>query len=299
MPEGDTIHKLAAALRPLLEDAPLAAVATRSQRGAPLVEHGPMRARRVTARGKHLLLDLDAADDRGWQLRTHLGMYGTWHQYPLAGAWHKPRGQAGAVLTLQDRVLVCFHPRELQWRPRRECSPDVPRLDARVGPDLLDPELDLAALVSRVRSRCRPGRPILDVLLDQALAAGVGNVYKSEVLFLHGCHPLTPLERLDDARLRALYADAARLLRRNLRAGPRITRARAAQGAYLYVYRRGGTPCRECGTPIEYARLGEHRRSTWWCPACQPAEPATGRTRPNGQGRATPPRSASFDHGGP
>ena len=273
MPEGDTIHKLAAALRPVLEGAVLSRVATRARRGGALREHGAMTAGAVQARGKHLLLDLEAADGRLWQLRTHLGMYGTWHQYAPGAVWHKPAAEAWGVLSLPERVLVCFHPRELQWRPCTAGTPDVPRLDVRVGPDLLDAAIDLEAALARVRARADPARPILDVLLDQFLAAGIGNIYKSEVLFLQGCHPLRPLGQVPEAMLTGLYRDAERLLRRNLKRGPRITRERAEEGAFLNVYGRRGEPCHRCGTPVEYARLGEHLRATYWCPACQPGNP--------------------------
>ncbi|WP_017942623.1 MULTISPECIES: DNA-formamidopyrimidine glycosylase family protein [unclassified Thioalkalivibrio] len=273
MPEGDTIHKLAAALRPVLEGAALSRVATRARRGDPLREHGAMTAEAVQARGKHLLLDLEAADGSAWQLRTHLGMYGTWHQYAPGAAWHKPASGAWALLTLPDRVLVCFHPRELQWRPRKTGELDAPRLDARVGPDLLDPAVDLDAVVTRVRERADPARPILDVLLDQSLAAGIGNIYKSEVLFLQGCYPLRPLGQMPATKVEGLYRDAERLLRRNVKPGPRITRERAEEGAFLHVYGRRGKPCHQCGAPIEYALLGEHLRSTYWCPVCQAGNP--------------------------
>ncbi|WP_018993197.1 MULTISPECIES: Fpg/Nei family DNA glycosylase [unclassified Thioalkalivibrio] len=272
MPEGDTIHKLARALGPLLTGAALEAVSTRSRRGAALVEHGAMAARGVSARGKHLLIELDDAAGRAWQLRTHLGMYGTWHQYAPGAVWHKPEYQAWAVLRLADRVLVCFHPRELAWQPRPEGRGDPERLDARVGPDLLDPEVDLTAVVRRIRARSDPARPILDVLLDQSLASGIGNIYKSEVLFLHGRHPLDPVGAITDDELLALYCEAARLLRRNLKPGPRITRARAETDEYLNVYGRSGQACRTCGTPVERALAGEHLRSTYWCPSCQPGK---------------------------
>ncbi|WP_038052971.1 DNA-formamidopyrimidine glycosylase family protein [Thioalkalivibrio sp. ALJ1] len=274
MPEGDTIHKLASALRPMLAGATLSAVATRARRGDPLLEHGAMEAGAVQARGKHLLLDLQDADGRLWQLRTHLGMYGTWHQYALGAAWHKPDPSAWAVLTLADRVLVCFHPRELQWRPHVSGAADVPQLDARVGPDLLDPAVDLEAVVARVRARADVARPILDVLLDQSLAAGIGNIYKSEVLFIHGRHPLTAVGAITDTALLAIYYEAAHLLRRNLKPGPRITRERAETNEYLYVYGRIDQPCRTCGVPIQRALLGEHGRSTYWCPSCQTGNPA-------------------------
>ena len=273
MPEGDTIHRLAAMLRPRLEGAALEAVATRAGRGEPLREHGPMRAGALRARGKHLLMELTEPDDTLWLLRTHLGMWGTWHEYARGAEWSKPTYQAHAMLTLEDRMLVCFHPRELVWRRMPAVgaeAADIERLDARVGPDLLDPGVEVDAVVARVRRDAAADRPLADVLLDQSLAAGIGNVYKSELLFLHGCHPLTPAGAVSDDRLRAIYADAVRLLRRNLRPGPRITRAQVEPDAFLYVYGREGEACRQCAAPLQRALLGEHARPTWWCPACQP-----------------------------
>lgn len=273
MPEGDTVHKLAAALRPILEGACLTAVTTRSARGESPVACGAMTVRTVEARGKHLLMDLDAENGRCWRLRTHLGMFGTWHQYAPGVAWSKPEHQAWAVLELPDRTLVCFHPRELQWHPRSQGTSAASSLERRVGPDLLAPEVDLEQVVQRIRSRSTPGRPLLDVLLDQSLAAGIGNVYKSEVLFLQGQPPLRPLETVANPELLGLYQEARRLLRRNLKPGPRITRERAETGAYLFVYGRRNKPCYHCGTPIHYGRLGEHHRATYWCPRCQPGNP--------------------------
>jgi len=273
MPEGDTIHKLAAALRPLLEGAFLTAVTTRTARGEALSACGAMTVRRVEARGKHLLMDLDAENGRCWRLRTHLGMFGTWHQYARGVAWGKPEHQAWAVLELPDRTLVCFHPRELQWHPQPQGAPAASSLERRVGPDLLASGVDLQQVVQRIRRRSSPQRPLLDVLLDQSLAAGIGNVYKSEVLFLRGQHPLQLLGTVSNPDLLGLYQEARRLLQRNLKPGPRITRERAETGEYLFVYGRRDKPCRHCGMPIRYGRLGEHHRSTYWCPRCQPGNP--------------------------
>ncbi|WP_028491534.1 Fpg/Nei family DNA glycosylase [Thioalkalivibrio sp. ALE19] len=285
MPEGDTIHRLAAMLRPRLEGAALEAVATRAARGEPLREHGPMRADALRARGKHLLMELIAADATPWLLRTHLGMWGTWHEYARGAEWSKPAPQAHAVLTLEDRMLVCFHPRELAWRRMPAVgseAADVERLNARVGPDLLATDVDIDAVVARVRRDATADRPLADVLLDQSLAAGIGNVYKSELLFLHGCHPRTPVGRVSDPVLRALHADAVRLLRRNLRPGPRITRERAEPDAFLYVYGREGEACRRCAAVVRRALLGQHGRATWWCPVCQPEGVAGSSRNPGG-----------------
>lgn len=115
------------------------------------------------------------------------------------------------------------------------------------------------------------GRPLADVLLDQSVFAGVGNVYKSELCFLHRLHPLTPVAALDAATRDALVADAARLLRRNVLSASAARTTTVGDSGRLYVYGRGGKPCRRCGARIRSALLGEPARRTAWCPRCQPA----------------------------
>jgi endonuclease-8 len=117
-----------------------------------------------------------------------------------------------------------------------------------------------------MRTIPEPDAEIADVLLDQRVAAGIGNVYKSEVLWACGLHPFTRLAAVGVAQRRQLLDVAARLLQANLGAGPRTTHP-----AGLAVYGRGWQPCRRCGTPIEVARQGDMARVTYWCPVCQPS----------------------------
>jgi endonuclease-8 len=107
--------------------------------------------------------------------------------------------------------------------------------------------------------------------VDQTALAGLGNVYKSEVLFLCGVSPFARVRDLDDATLDRLVEEAGGLLRRNLGPGPRRTTSALAPGR-LWVYRRSGQPCRKCGAAIERAVQGEQARSTYFCPACQAKE---------------------------
>jgi endonuclease-8 len=116
--------------------------------------------------------------------------------------------------------------------------------------------------------RLDPATPIGVVLLDQRPACGIGNVYRSEVLWAERVAPRTPLRDLDDAARRSLYATAHRLLRANIGDRPRRTIATG-----LAVYERGGRRCPRCQATVVHERLGEQARSVWWCPACQP-EPA-------------------------
>ena len=113
-----------------------------------------------------------------------------------------------------------------------------------------------------------PDDQIGPVLLDQRIVSGIGNVYKSEVLFACRVDPFTPLGRLDPATRRRLLVTAHRLLRANLGAGERITTDLAGGGG-IAVYGRQRQGCLRCGTPIRMERQGSQARSTYWCPTCQ------------------------------
>ena len=115
---------------------------------------------------------------------------------------------------------------------------------------------------------------IADALLDQSIAAGIGNVYKSEVLFLERVSPFARVAALDDDTLARLLRTARRQLRRNVGTSERRT-TRGGQRNALWVYDRAGRPCARCGTPIRRVMQGPHARSTYWCPSCQPEVPAT------------------------
>ena len=137
---------------------------------------------------------------------------------------------------------------------------------SRLGPDLLEPDFDPAAARHRLRERGE--LPIGVALLDQTALAGIGNVYKSEILFLCGVSPFARVRDLDDPTIDRLVAKAEELLRRNLGPGPRRTTS-ALSPVRVWVYRRSRVPCRKCGTTIERAVQGEQARSTYFCPACQ------------------------------
>jgi endonuclease-8 len=111
--------------------------------------------------------------------------------------------------------------------------------------------------------------PLVDLLLDQRIACGIGNVYKSEVLFLTRRAPLQPIGELAIRDFDEIYGAAASLLRRNLTGGPRVTREIPDGRGLLWVYGRAGLPCLICGTRLMRGRLGTYPRSTYWCPACQ------------------------------
>jgi endonuclease-8 len=132
-----------------------------------------------------------------------------------------------------------------------------------LGPDLCDPEPDLDETLRRLAG-VAPSTPIGVVLLDQRPACGIGNVYRSEVLWAERIAPRTRIGDLDDAERRRLYETAHRLLRANL---GRPRRRTITTG--LAVYERAGRRCPRCRSDVRAERLGEHARTVWWCPSCQ------------------------------
>ena len=194
-------------------------------------------------------------------------MYGAWHRYVDGEAWRKPRTQASLILTTGEHVYVCFNAKEVELV--REGGVRARILDARLGPDLTLPEPDIGLAVRRAREFLDAEALLADVLLDQRAACGIGNVYKSEVLFIERRRPQTPFARVSDADLARYYTRAADLLRRNLGGGARATRFENDGAGRLWVYGRRGLPCLRCDGRIEAQRLGRHHRGTFWCPDCQ------------------------------
>ena len=262
MPEGDTIHQIASYLAPRLVGKQLKSGSLREEPGLQLAGESVASVR---PRGKHLLVDF--ADGRS--VRSHLGMYGSWHRYAPDETWRLPRSRASLVLETDRDVLVCFRAKEVELLEADGARRRA--FDRRVGPDLTAEPPDIEAILERVR-REPPTTPMLDLLLDQRVASGIGNVYKSELLFLRGIDPLTPRSSVPDGELRELYRLASQLLRANAaKQGTRVTRpdGAAEKDSPLWVYGRAGKACWTCGDTIMRERNGRHRRGTYWCPTCQ------------------------------
>ena len=138
-------------------------------------------------------------------------------------------------------------------------------LVGHLGPDLLGADWDPAEAVRRLAAQ--PDRTIGEALLDQRNLAGIGNLYRAEVLFLRGVHPATPVRAAGD--LAATVKLARRLLYLNREHPEQATTGDLRKGRQHYVYERAGRPCLRCGTKIRRGELDG--RATWWCPTCQPA----------------------------
>ena len=190
-----------------------------------------------------------------------------------ASAGRGPLQRRAAWATARARIdtaevtAACFSAPVVELLPPR-LAREHPAL-ARLGPDLLDPAFDPGA--ARARLRARGEREIGAALLDQTALAGIGNVYKSETLFLCGTPPRARVRELDDAALDRLIETARRLMSRNLGGGPRRTTSPLAPGL-AWVYRRSGEPCRRCGTAVLRLVQGDPARSTYYCPRCQSGE---------------------------
>ncbi|MCL4200872.1 MAG: hypothetical protein KJ000_00155 [Pirellulaceae bacterium] len=259
MPEGDTIYRTAERLRPVLEGRSIDSVQCRDPQLAADTLAGCVVAR-VEARGKHLLIHVD----NGRVVHSHLGMHGAWHLYGPGQAWQKPVRQAALCLRVAETECVCFNPKTLELLSESAFRRH-PHL-SRLGPDLLADQLDEAEILRRFRTD--PRRPIGEAVMDQTIACGIGNVYKSEVLFLCRIDPFIAVGQLGDDRLLEVIRCARQLMSKNLRGDPRRTRFRL-DGQRVWVYGRSGKACFTCGESIQIRRQGDLGRTTYWCPGCQ------------------------------
>jgi len=273
MPEGDTIARAAAVLHAALAGQIVTSFASELAPVAAVHDDHPVTGRtveRAVAHGKHLVLVFSG----DLLLRTHMRMHGSWHLYRPGERWQRAPRRMRLRLDTAPWIAVAFDVYDAELVP----GYDPTRLAAvaTLGPDLLSPALDVAAVAARLGAEGR--RAIGDVLLDQRVAAGIGNVFRSELLFLAGVHPRTPAGALSADQCAGLVQRAALLLGVNARvgAGRRVTTGRLSPDEALWVYQRTGQPCRRCGTPIASAAEAPVGRRVYWCPRCQ-LDPGPGR----------------------
>src|SRR5262245_13570720 len=214
-------------------------------------------------------------------LHTHMRMNGSWHIYPAGARWQRPARDMRVLVGTADAVAVGFNvpvaelltPRQLaQHRQLRALGPDLlTGARATAGGETFD----RAEAIRRLRAR--GGDAIGDALLNQRVMAGIGNVLKSEILFVAGVHPFTTVGQLSDEEVDRLIDVARDLLTSNVldrsqtlhpSIGRRTTRSMDPD-AKLWVYSRGGKPCRRCGAIVQSRKTGLDARLTYWCPSCQ------------------------------
>jgi endonuclease VIII len=255
MPEGDTLHRAARRLQPLVGET--LEVETPHPRAAATGVADQLDGRRlegVEAVGKNLVLRFEG----GLVLRSHLRMTGRW---TVRARGSTSRGRPWLVLRGSAREAVLWGGPVLELNARAV---------RRLGPDILADPPDLDGMVEALR-RGDQGRAVGDALLDQRLVSGVGNVWKAESLWHARISPWRPVGELSDEELREVLGHAARLMRGSLETG-RESRA---------IYRATGRPCPRCKTPIEASGQGDDNRTAYWCPTCQPGpDPKRGLHRP-------------------
>jgi endonuclease-8 len=272
MPEGDTIFRAARALHAALAGR----LITRFESVLPALtrvdEDRPLRGRTiesVTSRGKHLLM----AFSGDLILHTHMRMNGSWHIYRAGETWSRPACDLRILVAADPFVAVGFNVPVAEFLTPRDLERHA-QLRA-LGPDLAQDPIDASTVKARMRAQ--GAAAIGDVLLNQRVMAGIGNVLKSEILFVAGVDPFEPVERLSNADLDRVVAEARRLMAVNVidparslaAAGGRQTTGRMNPSEQLWVYGRGGKPCRTCGRTIQARKTGDDARITYWCPRCQ------------------------------
>jgi len=256
MPEGDTLVQAANRVRPVLLGRTLRRAEFRHLRGMDRLRPGDV-VTSVQSRGKYLEIEVE----RGFVLRTHLRMTGSWQVYADGARWTRPAHLARVVLGVDGAEAVCFA------APVVEVGRVGDDRLAHLGPDLCEADADLEAVVRRART-LPATTEIAEVLLDQRVAAGIGNVYKSEALWACGIDPFATLGSLDDDQLRVLFATAHRQLLDNL---DRPRRETVPGG--LAVYGRSRRSCLKCARAVQSAAQGPAGRVTYWCGHCQPPRP--------------------------
>jgi endonuclease-8 len=267
MPEGDTIHRAARTLHAALAGQTVTRFETVFPQLARVDAQAPLTGRvieRVDAAGKHLLMHFSG----DLHLRTHMRMNGSWHIYRPGERWWKRPSEMRIVIETEAWVAVAFNVPVAEFLDGRSLVRQEDLLN--LGPDLMAEELDDGEARRRIRER--PDEEIANVLLDQRVVAGIGNEYKSELLFMARVHPFALVRDLTDEQLDAILTTARKVMvaNVNMHSPARVTTFSLDPRQKQYVYSRGGQPCRKCGAAIQFARQGKDVRGTYWCAKCQP-----------------------------
>lgn len=274
MPEGDTLFRAARTYQKAFAGKTVTAFRSELAQPRSINRDAPLEGRvieRVESRGKHLLMHFSG----GLALRVHLRMNGSLHIYRPGEKWKRPSSAARVVVETSDFVAVAFDIQEAELLTERQVArhEDLSKL----GPDLLAEEFDADEAIRRAKAHGH--KPLHELLLNQRVVAGIGNVYKSEALFEAKLSPFLLGSELSNAQWRGLLEAARKMMRNNVvdvrrkgmvtYTGYRRTTGRSAPGENLWVYGRIHKPCRKCGTVIEMVRQGLDARSTYFCRRCQ------------------------------
>ena len=273
MPEGDTIFRAARTLHRALAGQAVTRFESVLPKLTRVDADAPLRGRtieRAEARGKHLLIWFSG----DLVLRTHMRMNGSWHIYRPGERWQRPHRDMRIVIETAAMHAVAFNVPVAELITSAELTQSPVE---QLGPDPLSESFNADDAIERLQAR--GDVEIAEALLDQTAIAGIGNVFKSEVLFGARVSPFATVSQLTRDQLRKIVDVATRFLRANVvdtatggivtYSGMRRTTGRANPSESLWVYGRAGQPCRRCGTLISRRKQGPFVRSTYWCPRCQ------------------------------
>jgi endonuclease-8 len=266
VPEGDTIHRAARTLHSALAGQTV----TKFETVFPQLARVEMTGRsieRVEAVGKNLLMHFSG----DLHLRTHMRMNGTWHIYRPGERWRKRHSEMRIVVETASWVAVGFNVPVAELHDSRSLERQEDLL--RIGPDFLGETFDFDEAKRRIRER--GDGEIADVLLNQRVVAGIGNEFKSEILFMARVNPFAKVSEVTDEQLETILQTARKVMLANVqkRSAARITNFSLDPRQKQFVYSRGGQPCRKCGNPVQYAKQGKDARGTYWCAHCQGSTP--------------------------
>lgn len=277
MPEGDTIHRTASTLRTALVDRKM--VRFDAPRLIGVVPKAGRTIVRVESHGKHIEIEWDD----GVILHTHMRMSGSWHVYRKGEIWQRPHREMRAVIETEAWAAVCFNAPTVETY--REPGLSRHPWFGRLGPDLCRVDADLDRCIELLLTYDDPRATIGEVLLDQRVFCGVGNVYRCEVLWACELSPFAPVGEIAEPLATRLVNVAARLLRANLTHAERVSLPGVPGG--LAVYGRSGQGCCRCAATVKSRRSGEYNRVLYWCPSCQtrlaPQPPAAADDTPTDQ----------------
>lgn len=269
MPEGDSLFLAAKKLHAALAGQ----VITRFASPRPELQERDVEGRRVVlarAHGKHVVIELDD----GRALLSHLRMQGSWLVTEKASLTERRRSRLAQAPRWDDEDLSLIIETETSLAKLQRAAivelaplPVIERRLAGLGPDLLAADYDAARALASLHEHPEPS--IGEALMLQSIVAGIGNVYKSETLFLEKVSPFVSVGSLDDATLERVLKRARDLMRRNLVPGPRRTTFGSFAGSKYWVYDRSGQHCLKCDSKIGMRRQGSLQRSTYFCPECQ------------------------------
>lgn len=289
MPEGDTIFRAATTLRKAMLNETLIGFESPLDYINEIEQRHPVVGRKVHAVqsiGKHLLMVFRQARDPDvtpvatpgtWGfdllrtdliLHTHMRMTGSWHIYRAGEAWRKPKSYARVVLYTDKFAFPCFSAPVVELLTATEAVRH-PMLISR-GTDVITEDFEPDEAFKQFRKY--NDTPIGVVLMNQRVMAGVGNVFKSEALYIRRINPFDDVRTLSDEQLQCLIDECHKLLVLNKTRGLRRTRFALDEKARLWVYGRSGEPCFTCGILIKMKRQGLDGRSTYYCPKCQTGE---------------------------